>query len=57
MTRVKGLSFIEAYKKAEKKEVDGIFVTLISLNDLLKAKHAANRPKDQNDIENLKDYK
>ena len=54
MTACKGLEFEEASKNSEDKEVDGITLKLISYQDLIKAKKASNRSKDQNDIENLK---
>ena len=54
MTKLKGLSFIDVYKKVEIREVEkGLFAKVIHLNDLIKAKKASNRPKDQDDIEHL----
>lgn len=53
ITRLKGLDFAEAYAEAADTEVDGIAVRLIHYQHLLRAKRAAGRPRDQNDIENL----
>lgn len=54
MTRVKGLSFEEVFPKAELVELDeGLFVRLIALEDLLKAKRASGRAKDFDDIRHL----
>ena len=53
MTDVKGLNFDETYKTSQIVEVEDLKVCLISLNQLLKAKRAAGRHKDLDDIENL----
>ena len=54
MTKLKGLSFADVYKKVELSEVEkGLCTKVIHLNDLIKAKKASNRPKDQDDIEHL----
>jgi predicted nucleotidyltransferase len=53
MTAVKGLQFVEVYENAEWKEVDGLMVSTVSLQHLLKAKKASNRPKDIDDISHL----
>lgn len=53
MTAVKGLKFDNAYKQAETRDVEGLNILLVSYQDLIIAKKAANRPKDQNDIEHL----
>lgn len=48
------LSFTDVYKNVELREVDlGLFAKVIHLNDLIKAKKASNRPKDQDYIEHL----
>ena len=54
MTKVKGLSFKEAFPKAPTVQLDeGLSVRLLSREDLLKAKHASGRAKDFNDIRHL----
>jgi len=54
MTQVKGLIFDEAYHKAETRILKkDLYIKLINLNDLISAKKAVNRPKDQDDIEHL----
>lgn len=53
MTATKGLDFEKCYAKAEMHELEGLSVRVIHLNDLLEAKKAVLRPKDQDDIENL----
>lgn len=51
---VKGLVFDQAYAQAVEVEVEGLPIKLIHFDDLLRAKQAAGRPRDQNDIDNLK---
>ena len=53
MTAVKGLEFNLAFEEAEFREVEGLKIRLISYQDLITSKKAANRPKDINDIEQL----
>lgn len=53
LTRVKGLTFQEAYAGAEEISVDRATVRLIHLNHLKQAKRAAGRHKDLDDLENL----
>ena len=53
ITAIKGLTFSEAYDQASNLDIEGVQVRLIHYNHLLKAKQAAGRPRDQNDIENL----
>ncbi len=54
MTKVKGLDFDKVYLNAESREIEsGLSAKVIHLNDLIKAKKASNRPKDQDDIEHL----
>jgi hypothetical protein len=53
LTQVKGLEFSEANKNAFYKNVEGLNVRVIHLNDLRKAKIAANRPKDIDDLDKL----
>ncbi len=54
ITEPQGLSFDDAYTRAEIFEFDHLQVRVIHLQDLLKLKAAANRHKDQDDIEHLK---
>ena len=53
MTDLKGLDFNETFKTSQIVEVEDLKVRLIELNELLKAKRAAGRYKDLDDIENL----
>ncbi len=53
MLSVKGMSFESVYSNLEIREVDGLEVKVISLNELLKAKAASGRSRDIDDIENL----
>ena len=51
LTTISGLTFPEAYKNREYLRFDKLDVPCISLQDLLKNKKAAARPKDLLDIE------
>jgi len=54
ITKLKGLTFKEAYEKAVSRQITStISVRLIHVNDLIAAKKASNRPKDQDDIQHL----
>lgn len=53
MNKIKGLQFNDCYRKADIIKVQNISVRLINLSDLLKAKKASNRPKDQDDRDHL----
>lgn len=53
MTLVKGLNFEEAFTNSSVYEFDDLSLRLIQYNDLLKAKRAAGRFKDLNDVEQL----
>ena len=54
ITKLKGLNFNEAFRNAEIREIgESLKVKVIHLNDLIAAKKASNRPKDQDDIEHL----
>ena len=53
MTKVKGLSFEDAFKESEIKIIDNIPVRLIHYHHLIVAKKHAGRSKDLNDLENL----
>ncbi|MBI5916622.1 MAG: hypothetical protein HY842_14690 [Bacteroidetes bacterium] len=54
MTEAKGLDFEAAFQQAEMHDLEGLAVRVIHFNDLIKAKKAAGRAKDLNDIEHLK---
>ena len=53
MTELKGLTFEECQKQAVKETVDGLTINVISFENLITAKKASNRPKDQDDIDQL----
>jgi len=53
MVQLKGLDFKAAYEKVVIFEDDGLAIKTIHKNDLVIAKRASNRPKDQYDLENL----
>ena len=53
LTKVKGLEFRSAFENARAIDVDGIPFKMLSREDLLKAKRAAGRFRDLDDIENL----
>jgi len=54
LTKVKGLKFNSAFENSSVKKIDDIEVRIISKEDLILAKKASNRPRDRDDIENLK---
>ena len=54
LTAIKGLSFEEVFAQASDEIVDGLLIRLIHYNHLIRAKEAAGRPRDLNDIEQLK---
>jgi predicted nucleotidyltransferase len=54
LTAAKGLVFEEAYKNIEIRDIEGLSVKLIHINDLLRAKAAVGRAKDIDDIQHLK---
>ncbi|TAF46345.1 MAG: hypothetical protein EAZ51_02255 [Sphingobacteriales bacterium] len=54
MLKVKGLEFNNCYENAINFEDDGLFIKTLYIGHLLEAKTAAARPKDLDDIENLK---
>ena len=54
MTNLKGLDFATAYPQAADMVVDDVAVRLIQYQHLLQAKQAAGRPRDQNDLDNLR---
>jgi predicted nucleotidyltransferase len=53
MVKLKGLDFEKAFEKSIFFEEDGLQIRTIQKEDLLTSKKSANRPKDQNDLENL----
>lgn len=53
MTAVKGLEFQDAYQRSKIFEEQGIKIRTIHKNDLIKSKKASNRPKDQDDLNNI----
>jgi hypothetical protein len=53
LTKVKGLDFDETFEMAEALRVDGAPVRLIHLNHLKRAKQAAGRNRDRDDLEHL----
>ncbi|OGX89510.1 nucleotidyltransferase [Hymenobacter coccineus] len=54
ITQLKGVVFAEAYAAATDNEVDGLTIRLIQYHHLIQAKIAAGRPRDQNDLDNLR---
>ncbi len=54
MTEVKGLEFNNSFNLSVLTNVDGLTVRLVHYLHLIKAKEASNRPKDQDDLLNLK---
>ena len=53
MVHVKGLDFETAFEKSIIFEENGLKIRTIHKDDLLLSKKSSNRPKDQNDLENL----
>jgi hypothetical protein len=53
LTKVKGLDFDNAFTNSSMVIFDGVEVNMIDLRDLKKAKRAAGRPKDMDDLEHL----
>lgn len=53
MSKMKGLNFSHAYKHREIYKVDGLPICLLNLADLRRAKRAAGRDKDKNDLQHL----
>jgi predicted nucleotidyltransferase len=53
MTTVKGLDFDKTFVHAKFYDDGGLKVKTIHKNDLIIAKKASNRPKDQDDLENI----
>lgn len=55
MTKVKGLDFRETYSEVNINESQGFVIKLLSYDNLLKSKVAANRNKDLYDIQKLEE--
>ena len=53
MTKVRGLEFGSAYRKSSLHEFEDLSIRVVQYQDLLRAKRAAGRNKDLNDIEQL----
>jgi len=53
LTTISGVTFAECYEQRAVAEIDGIEVSLISLENLKANKKASGRYKDLNDLENL----
>ena len=53
MLDVKGLVFDKCYENAGVYDLDGLPIKFLHLNDLIRAKRASGRAKDQDDIEHL----
>ena len=53
LTSPSGVDFNSCFANREVVEIDGVLVTLISLEDLKKNKAASGRLKDLNDLHNL----
>ncbi len=53
MTKMKGLEFAAAFAGKETHDSEGLPVFFLNLADLRRAKQAANRPKDQDDLLHL----
>lgn len=54
LTQIDGVTFDECYKNKIEVEIDDLSVNFIGYWDLLKNKKATGRPKDVDDIDNLK---
>lgn len=53
LTGVKGLAFEESFSRSTVRNVEGLEVRLIHIDDLRTAKEAANRSKDKDDLDHL----
>lgn len=53
LTKVKGLEFNETFSNSANRIFSGVKIRIIDIRDLIKSKKAANRPKDQDDLEHL----
>jgi hypothetical protein len=53
MVSVKGLDFDQAFRHAVEFYDEGLRIRVIQMTDLVLSKKASNRPKDQDDLQNL----
>jgi hypothetical protein len=53
LTQIDGVTFIECYQNRAQMDIDGLLVSFIGYQDLLKNKKASGRLRDLDDIENL----
>lgn len=53
LTKVKGLEFVETFANSAFTTFDNVDVRMINIRDLIKAKKAANRAKDNDDLDHL----
>ena len=54
LTEINGVSFKECFKNRKEVIIDGLTINFIGYNDLLKNKMKSGRPRDIDDIDNLK---
>lgn len=54
LTEIDGVAFKDCYKNRKEVEIEGIIVNFIGYQDLLKNKKETGRPRDMDDLENLK---
>ncbi len=54
LTEIDGVKFDECFVNRKLVTIDGMTVNFISYNDLVKNKKASGRPRDMDDIDNLK---
>jgi hypothetical protein len=57
LTTIDGVSFEEAWSNRFTTQVEGLELQVISVNDLMRNKAAAGRPKDKLDLDWLKEHK
>lgn len=55
--RIAGIKFEDAFGRVQVKELEGLLVKYIHYEDLIQNKIAAGRPRDLDDVENLKRIK
>jgi predicted nucleotidyltransferase len=54
LTAIDGVAFVDCYANKKEVVIDGLMVNFIGYQDLLKNKQQSGRPKDIDDINNLK---
>ena len=54
LTEIDGVSFEESFRNRKEVEIDGIVVNFIGYHELLKNKQKTGRPRDIDDLKNLK---